>query len=120
MSAASTLERTSELSAFSLVYCFASSLSLSLSLSLSFSLTLSLSIFLSLSLFFSNFREAVEHFLIALNMQRQAKGPGNSRTQMSDSIWSTLRLAVTFVGKSDLHRLIEARDLDSLMHEFGL
>ena len=57
---------------------------------------------------------------MALNMQRQAKGPGNSKRQMSDSIWSTLRLAITFVGRPELHKLVEGRDLDSLMHEFGL
>ena len=65
-------------------------------------------------------REAVEHFLIALNMQRQAKGPGTNRRQMSDSIWSTLRLAITFVGKQELNRLVEDRDLNRLMTEFGV
>ena len=72
---------------------------------------------LSLSL---TLREAVEHFLIALNMQRQAKGPGNNRRQMSESIWSTLRLAVTFVGKQELNKLVDSRDLDGLMSEFGV
>ena len=65
-------------------------------------------------------REAVEHFLIALNMQRQAKGPGTNRRQMSESIWSTLRLAVTFVGKQELSKLVDNRDLDGLMREFGV
>ena len=65
-------------------------------------------------------REAVEHFLIALNMQRQAKGPGNNRRQMSESIWSTLRLAVNFVGKQGLNKLVDNRDLDGLMREFSV
>jgi peroxin-5 len=75
---------------------------------------------LSLSLPTHTLREAVEHFLIALNMQRQAKGPGNNRRQMSESIWSTLRLAVTFVGRQELNKLVDSRDLDGLMSEFGV
>lgn len=66
-------------------------------------------------------KEAVEHLLTALNMQRQARGPQGSKSQMSESIWSTLRLAVTFVGRqTEVHRLLEQRDLDSLMREFGV
>lgn len=65
-------------------------------------------------------KEAVEHFLTALNLQRQAKGPQGSKSQMSDSIWSTLRLAVTFLGRPELYRLVEERQLDTLLQEFGV
>ena len=63
-------------------------------------------------------REATEHFLTALNLQRQAKGPQGSLSQMSESIWSTLRLAVTFLGRTDLVGKVEQRDLDFLLREF--
>lgn len=72
---------------------------------------------------FSLHREAVEHFLTALNLQREAKGTRGSiaRTaQMSESIWSTLRLAVSLMGRTDLQPLVQNRDLDTLMREFGV
>ena len=39
---------------------------------------------------------------------------------MSESIWPTLRLAVTFLGRSDLLGRIEQRDLDFLLREFAV
>ena len=66
------------------------------------------------------YREATEHFLTALNLQRQAKGPQGSLSQMSESIWSTVRLAVTFLGRADLVGRVEQRDLDFLLREFAV
>lgn len=72
-----------------------------------------------------NFREAVEHFLTALNLQREAKGsgagtPAARHTQMSESIWSTLRLAISLSGRSELLPSVQQRDLDTLMRTFGV
>jgi len=65
-------------------------------------------------------REATEHFLSALNLQKQAKGLRGSVPQMSESIWPTLRMAVTFLGRNDLLGRIEQRDLDFLLREFAV
>ena len=65
-------------------------------------------------------REAIEHFLTALNMQQQADAPPGTTSTMSESIWSTLRLAVSMHGRPDLLHLIEGRDLSELMREFGM
>ncbi len=69
-------------------------------------------------------REAVEHFLTALHLQHHAKGPSVGRggeekqAQMSESIWSTLSLALSMCGRHDLREIAERRDLDFLMKEF--
>ena len=71
----------------------------------------------------SHSREAVEHFLTALNYQKQARGykqEVGGALQMSEAIWSTLRLAITFLGRSNLILVLEARNLDALLTEFGL
>ncbi len=39
---------------------------------------------------------------------------------MSESVWSTLRLALTFMGRSDLLDTVQTRDLDRLLREFGV
>ncbi len=40
---------------------------------------------------------------------------------MSESVWSTLRLAVTFLGSTtERLALVEQRDLNGLIAEFGL
>ena len=65
------------------------------------------------------YNEAVEHFLTALNFQDSGRGPGEDR-QMSESIWSSLRLAVNMMQRRDLGPLMDSRDLQGLSSQFGL
>ena len=41
-------------------------------------------------------------------------GPGGSVSTMSDNIWSTLRMTLSLMGRSDLHKAVDTRDLDHL------
>ncbi|KAJ7394766.1 PEX5- protein [Desmophyllum pertusum] len=60
-------------------------------------------------------RQAVDHLLTALNMQRKGTvGPGGSVSTMSDNIWSTLRMTLSLMGRSELHKAVDTRDLDHL------
>ena len=57
---------------------------------------------------------------MALNLQRNADAPPGMKTQMSQGIWSTLRLAILYLGRHDLLSLVDNRKLDELMKEFNV
>jgi len=65
-------------------------------------------------------REAIEHFVAALNLQRNSRGPlAGQRAVMSDNIWTTLRITVALLGRTDdLSAACDAHDLDRLNREF--
>lgn len=72
------------------------------------------------------YNEAAEHFLTALNHQATSlarsglsdvKGTTN---QMSDTIWSTLRMVISLMGRLDLQPAIDNRDLMVLNKAFEL
>ncbi|XP_013412117.1 peroxisomal targeting signal 1 receptor isoform X2 [Lingula anatina] len=65
-------------------------------------------------------KEAVEHFLMALNMQHQGRGPRGEQSVMSDNVWSTLRMAISLMGRPDLYELCDERNLDRLNKEFNM
>ncbi|CAH1774268.1 unnamed protein product [Owenia fusiformis] len=63
--------------------------------------------------------QAVEHFLSALNMQRESKGPLGETSVMSDNVWSTMRMAISVLGRADLYKACDNRDLDAINREFN-
>lgn len=70
------------------------------------------------------YKEAAEHFLTALNhqatsMARSGLDNGSSNNQMSDTIWSTLRMAISLSGRTNLQQAIEDRDLKTLNESFN-
>ncbi|ELT95480.1 hypothetical protein CAPTEDRAFT_220978 [Capitella teleta] len=68
----------------------------------------------------SAYKEAVEHFLSALNLQKQSKASPGQKVVMSDNIWSTVRMAISLMGRSDLHEACDAKDLERLNAEFSI
>lgn len=71
-------------------------------------------------MFFFCSREAIEHFLTALNLQRHSRGPRGEQSTMSDNIWSTMRMAISLLGRPDLHNDTDARNLEALNQEFSI
>lgn len=69
-------------------------------------------------------REAIEHFLTALNFQATAQQSHDDKTKisqqnvMSDSIWSTLRLVLTLLERTELYTFVDNRNLTALNSEF--
>lgn len=64
-------------------------------------------------------RAAVEHLLTALNLQAAGRGVAGERsTAMSDTIWTTLRLVMSFLERPDLSQAVNDRDLEKLNKEF--
>ncbi|XP_017777341.1 PREDICTED: peroxisomal targeting signal 1 receptor isoform X2 [Nicrophorus vespilloides] len=64
----------------------------------------------------SAYKEAAEHFLLALNQQARGKDVKNvgGLSQMSETIWSTLRMCISLMNRSDLRPALDNRDLDAL------
>jgi hypothetical protein len=76
----------------------------------------------SVCLLYQAYREAVEHFLTGLNFQAAGRGPEESgptrEGPMSDTIWGSLRLGLSLLGRSDLYKDVETRNLQVLNKEF--
>ncbi|XP_018572578.1 peroxisomal targeting signal 1 receptor isoform X2 [Anoplophora glabripennis] len=68
------------------------------------------------------YREAAEHFLTALNQQARGKDVTNSgaMSQMSDTIWSTLRMCISLMNRGDLKPAVDNKDLPQLNKAFGI
>lgn len=68
------------------------------------------------------FREAAEHFLTALNQQAKGKDVLNSgrMSQMSETIWSTLRMCISLMNRQDLRPAVDSKDLHTLNKAFDI
>lgn len=71
-----------------------------------------------------SYNEAVEHFLTALNHQANSSSRSGLNivlptSKMSDTIWSTLRMTISLMGRQDLLPAVENRDLSLLNQAFN-
>lgn len=72
-----------------------------------------------------SYKEAAEHLLLALNHQASSKQRAginidNMNNQMSDTLWSTLRMTISLAGRHNLQDYVDKKDLESLSREFGM
>lgn len=63
-------------------------------------------------------REAMEHFLTALSLQKSGRGVKGTSAVMSDNIWSSVRTAISKMDRGDLYDLCDKKDLDAFKTEF--
>lgn len=71
------------------------------------------------------YKEAAEHLLTALNHQassiaRSGINVSSPANQMSSTIWITLRMVMSLMGRQDLQQAIDNRDLEVLNREFPM
>jgi len=73
------------------------------------------------------YKEAAEHLLTALNMQASSfsrsglsENIATSLSPMSEVIWSTLRMIFALMGRDDLKKAANARDLNCLNNEIKI
>ncbi|XP_071957118.1 peroxisomal targeting signal 1 receptor-like isoform X2 [Antedon mediterranea] len=66
-----------------------------------------------------SYREAIEHFLSALHLQRSGKSQRDTEIT-SDNIWSTLRMSISLLGRPDLYKAAEERNLEELSNAFNV
>lgn len=82
------------------------------------------------------YKESVEHLLTALVQQSQASLASYSyaknengatdadnrarQQQMSETIWNTLRLALSYLNRNDLYQACNDKDIDLLRKEFNI
>jgi peroxin-5 len=64
--------------------------------------------------------QAAEQFVTALGMQQQGLGPSDKHSQMSNSIWSTLRMSLVMLSRPDLVSQCDARQLEALKRELDI
>lgn len=55
------------------------------------------------------YREAIEHLLEALNQQASAVSTNSQSPALSDTIWSTLRLAISMAERPELLKAVNDR-----------
>ncbi|XP_025422961.1 peroxisomal targeting signal 1 receptor isoform X1 [Sipha flava] len=65
------------------------------------------------------YREAIEHLLEALNQQASAISAKFQTPALSDTIWSTLRLAISMEELPELLKAVNDRNLDLLNEKFN-
>jgi Flp pilus assembly protein TadD len=71
------------------------------------------------------YKEAVEHFLTVLNLQRLSAANDHSPAYqrpglISQNVWNSLRYVLSMMHRRDLYPYLERRDLDHFNHEFGI
>lgn len=71
------------------------------------------------------YKEAVEHFLTVLNLQRLSAANGQSSVYqrpglISQNVWNSLRYVLSMMQRRDLYSYLEQRDLDHFNREFGI
>lgn len=72
-----------------------------------------------------SYKEAAEHLLLAINHQATSKeragiNIANVQSQMSETLWTTLRMTISLMGRHGLQDYVDKRDLESLNKEFGM
>ncbi|KAJ8928022.1 hypothetical protein NQ314_019433 [Rhamnusium bicolor] len=81
---------------------------------------------ISIFVFITNFvilnRRQQNTFLTALNQQARGKDIANSGTmsQMSGTIWSTLRMCISLMNRGDLKPAVDSKDLQELNKAFAI
>lgn len=70
-----------------------------------------------------SYKEAAEHFLTALNYQSSSASRSGLKVnlpsnKMSETIWSTLRMTISLMGRHDLQASVTNRNLEKLNNEF--
>lgn len=69
----------------------------------------------------NNYTDAIENLLTALNLQVSGRGLQGEKSQdMSDSIWGTLRLALSLSENRDLIPAAIQKNLNELNEKFGI
>lgn len=58
--------------------------------------------------------DSLSSLQILIFFTQGAAGPGGTISTMSDNIWSTLRMTLSLMGRSELHKAVDTRDLDHL------
>ena len=70
------------------------------------------------------YKEAVEHFLTVLNLQRLSaandKAGQHKPGLISQNVWNSLRYVLSMMQRRDLYPRLERRDLDFFNREFGI
>ena len=64
-----------------------------------------------------SYRDAAEHFLTALSLQKLAT-EGSTQRNMSDTIWTSLRTTLSMANMPQLLRHATARDLEAFREHF--